>query len=118
MHSRRKRAKRNTLNNTTSIWQYFRSKKPKFKIRPEHAKRTKQHSANFKKQRNEPLREITQGTGGFEIIGKKKSTSTHKTTPPKSKIFFKIHSPSVTDYFSIKKNNEELANRFGNASNH
>ena len=116
IYSSRKRAKRDALNNTTSIWQYFRSAKPKFKIRPEHAKRTKQHRVDLKKKQKEPLREITQGTGGFKIIGKKKSTSTHTTTPLKPKIF-RIHSPSVTDYFSKKKNKEEPADRFGNAGN-
>ena len=116
IHSSRKRAKRIALKNTTSIWQYFGSTKPKFKICPEHMKRTKQHKANLKKERNQPLREITHGTGGLKIIGKKKSTSTHKTTTPKPKIF-RIITPSVTEYFSVKKTHEEPADRFGDAGN-
>ena len=45
-----KRAKRDSLINTKPIWQHYGSSvKPKFKIRPEHAKRNKQHRAILKK---------------------------------------------------------------------
>ena len=115
--SSQKRAKRDALINTKSIWQYYnKSAKPKFKIRPEHTKRNKQHKAALKKERNAPLREITKGKGGFTVIGMTKSTSIHKTAPSKPKIF-KIHTPSVTDYFSTKKNEDEPADRFGDAGN-
>ena len=112
-----KRAKRDSLINTKPIWQHYGSSvKPKFKICPEHAKRNKQHRAILKKKRNEPLREITKGKGGFIIIGKKKSTSTHTPNPIKPKIF-RVQFPSVTDYFSTDKNKDEPADRFGDAGN-
>ena len=56
------------------------------------------------------------GKGGFTIIRKKKSKSTHTPNPIKPKIF-RVQFPSVTDYFSTDKNKNEPADRFGDAGN-
>ena len=102
-----KRAKRDSLINTKPIWQHYGSSvKPKFKIRPEHAKRNKQHRAILKKKRNEDS----------QSSERKKLTSTHTPNPIKPKIF-RVQFPSVTDYFSTDKNKDEPADRFGDAGN-
>ena len=117
IQSSRNRAKRDATRNTKAIWSFFgASQKPRTVIRAEHIRRQKQHKIKLKKQRNTPLREITKGTGGFKIIGRKKSTSTQpKVTPeqPVSRIKF----PSVARFFSTKNNKKDPADRFGDAGN-
>ena len=57
-----------------------------------------------------------EGNGGFKITGTTRSSSRAQTEPTKRKIF-RITNPSVTDYFSEKKNETEPADRFGDADN-
>ena len=99
-----------------AIWKYFGKKKPRHRTLHAHRKRLKQHKDNLRKQRNAPVRGIMEGNNGFQITGTKRSTSRKQTEPTKRKIF-RITNPSVTDYFSEKKNGTQPADRFGDADN-
>ena len=76
----------------------------------------KQHKAHLKKQRNAPVRGITEGKGSFPIIGTKRSLSRPATESPKRKVF-RITYPTVATYFSKVNNKDEPADRFGDAGN-
>ena len=116
IQSSRKRAKRDAITNTTVIWKYFSKKRPKNRTLHAHRKRIKQHRANLRKQRNAPVRGITEGIGSFQIIQTNRSSSRTTTESPQRKIF-KIKNPSVADYFSKKDNKDKPDDRYGDAGN-
>ena len=119
--SSRARAKKGGVNNTKTIWEHLGyNKKPKQRVNNDHKRQNKQHKEDLKRQQNIALKEITE-VEGFNIVGKKRSTSRYKPISLNNSTVQK-DLPSVISLFKDKNkkehsNKKEPDDRFGDGWN-
>ena len=96
-HQAEQKSSSRSKSNMVVLWR----QKPSLVVDALSKRRIKRHKRELRQQRSIPLREITTATG-YQIIGKRRSTSRHEIKtlqPPK----IQKNQPSVTKHFAKKR---------------